>query len=177
MAKGVQFTEEGARRIKAAVEKVERTNQSGGNRRYRRNPIVSGGVSFFLARIDDFAVLGPNRWAYGFTSVYFLAAGGVAVNPDGPTQTATGDYPALNLFEINNTGSNVEGNSVNVSGTSYPDGFELQPVGGRQSFDSGDPGYLLTGNNVIVQMWTTSDDAGEAVYFFDYNNADDGTCT
>lgn len=103
------------------------------------------------------------------------ASRAAVVNPDGASETLLGN-PAINLFEINNSATGVQGNSVNIDGVDYPAGFELQPVGGRLSYDSGNPDYNTIANNVIVQMWTTTDTTGGTVYLFNYNNADDGTC-
>lgn len=131
--------------------------------------------AWFWALITGFVSIGPNRWGYAFSALSIDPAKAVAINPDGPAETTSGNY-AINMTEAKNTGTGVEGHSVNVDGADYPGGFEVQPVGGRQSYDSGDPGYNTIGTQVAVQMWISRDTNGYAVYTFEYQNADDGTC-
>lgn len=135
-----------------------------------------GGIRYFLARIDAFAPLATNRWKYAFTQVGLDSNRDLFETIDGAQETVEGNY-AINIHELQNTATGVQGNSVNQSGEDYPDGFEMQPVGGRQNFTVGQFGYDQIGNNVVVQMWTTTDDLGDIVYLFEYSNADDGTCT
>ncbi|GJM23945.1 MAG: hypothetical protein DHS20C16_03600 [Phycisphaerae bacterium] len=169
----VRITSDVLSRIMRVVRRVERQPEV---RRERRGPVGGGGSSrFFLARIDDFAPLSANRWKYGFTQMTVNTDKTFVVLNGGRTETTTGNY-AINIHEGSNTGAGVEGHSVNIDGIDYPGGFELQPVGGRQDFDSGSANYNNIGNNVIVQMWTVSDTEGSTVYCFEYCNADDGTC-
>lgn len=135
------------------------------------------GQPYTLALITDFELLAANRWLYGWSSAYILADRTVAIDDTGPSGT-TVDNPALNLAEAKNISTGVQGNSINVDGDAYPAGFELQPVGGRLSFDSAEAVlYATIGAQVLVRMYFDSLADGTVQPTFHYINANDGTCT
>lgn len=161
-----------ADRVLRATRRVEMLGPDASRIPHKRRPVSR----FFIARIDEFLPISTNRWAYGFTAMKLDATKNLIVNEVGPTETAEGNF-AINLMECLNTGTGVQGHSVNLDGEDYPAGFELQPIGGRQSFDPGEAGYGTIGKAIPVEMWTIRDTDGEVVYVFSVPNADDGTCS
>jgi len=123
----------------------------------------------FLARITGRALVsGANtRWRYAWTEVKLDSDTTTDLTRTGTTDT---DY-ALNLREMNNVeqGTGMQGNSVDDSGDAYPSNFSIQPVGGGTG---GTPG-----NEVVVLMSQVRDAGGVRRYVFEYENADDGTCS
>ena len=116
----------------------------------------------FLARITGATATSiDTRWTYAFEEVVLDSNGNDSLATDGYTGTG-----AINLREINNVtqGSGVQGNSVDDSGDDYPAGFSLKPVG-----QDGD-------NKVVVVMTRESKPDGTVMYYFEYENADDGPC-
>ena len=123
----------------------------------------------FLAVITGSSAISgaDTRWRYAWSKIQ-LSSDDDSVITGGLAQsgTTTSDY-ALNLTELNNIaqGSGGQGNSVDDSGADYPTGFSLQPVGGAD------------GVQVCVIMFVVTDADGAKRYVFQYENADDGTCS
>lgn len=137
----------------------EESSSPGVGRHRRRQP---SGPSTFLAQITGNASLSANRWKYAWSEVE-LDANGAATRAGLRTGTTTLN-PALNLIEINNAATGVRGNGVNQSGAAYPATFSLKPAGTG--------GFAL-----IVLMHECFDKQGALRYVFQYENADDGTCS
>ena len=126
------------------------------------------GGETFLAKITGWATLGGTgaRWKYAWSEI-IIDSDTDAVKSGGRSGTTTTGY-ALNLCELNNVASGVQGNSVDNSGADYPAGFDLQPVG------AGSAGTVA--NEVCVVMQRVIDADNNVKYVFAYENADDGTC-
>lgn len=125
--------------------------------------------AWFLAKITGWQVFGSNenRWKYAWAEV------GVAYD-DSVSQVdlrvgTTTDRYALNLCELSNSSAaGTQGNSVDTSGTDFPEGFSLRPVGGGSG---GTPG-----SQVVVMMTLVPGPGGNPRPVFQYENAVDGTC-
>lgn len=116
----------------------------------------------FLAKITGNASLSTNRWKYSWEEVEL--DGDSQWKPDGRRTGSTTERYALNLIEIGNGALGVRGNGVNQSGAAYPSGFALKPAG-TGSFP------------LVVVMHEVVDKQGAMRYVFQYENADDGTCS
>ena len=126
------------------------------------NDVISLGRDFrrqpaFPARITSFATAATNQWTYSFVEVVKSAAGygGWTTRTGGRTGTAR------NMFEDMNDGAGIEGNGINVDGTDFPSGFEMQPV---------------PAGTVVMMHRVLEAAAGTQEFWFDFVNAVDGTC-
>lgn len=99
-----------------------------------------------------------NRWRYSWTEQERTTDGFSDLSGGRSGSTSSG-Y-AINAVEVSNDGSGVEGHGVDVDGTDYPAGFEVQPVQG----------------NPVHRMWVDYNASGTPFYTFSSENADDGTC-
>lgn len=110
----------------------------------------------FLAKITkSTATLADKKWDYDFEEVFFLAAGGVDILPNGRTGTA------INGLELAHTAaSDVVWAVDTTSGGDYPAGFKPQPI----PVDS------------VVTMLEVADDANKLIYIFSVMGNHDGTC-
>lgn len=110
------------------------------------------------AKIITPTVVSPNRWFYFFRWQRETASGWE--DDTDATDPVDLQLRAYNSIEAFNTGSGIQGNSIDHDGGDYPAGFSLQPVRG----------------NPVVQMWIGVDQDGAGTYRFSYVNAEDGTC-
>jgi len=124
--------------------------------------IVLGGSWTFWAEITGNAAMAgeTNRWQYAWTEQARTATS-MSDRTDGRTGTTSAGF-ALNSCEMNNDGSGVQGNSVDIDGAVFDDNtdLELQPVRG----------------DTVVRMTGEVDDDGGVAYTFEYVNAIDGEC-
>lgn len=169
--KGLTFSEPAARRVVNAVRWVEgrAVSPSGGEASSAR-----GGVpQYFLAAITGWATLGSTgaRWKYAWEQKLLDGDDDIAVHSGRRISGTTSDFYALNVCELNNVThhTGTQGNSVDQSGADYPATFSIKPVGGGAG---GTPA-----NQVIVLMTIQTDANGNARPMFQYQNADDGTCS
>jgi len=126
------------------------------------------GDSRRLARITARSAVGTNRWQYSWTEVYAVGLSGTDIVFDdvtGGAASATHGY-AYNLHEINNDGSGVEGNGVNVD--NLPAELSYQPVAIGdvveiigQFGDGSDNYWLFYGENAIDGEQTAPEGIGE----------------
>jgi len=119
---------------------------------------------YFLAKITGNTRIGTEfRYKYSFEAMG-LEGDDETDGPANLTGTTGGDDYALNLCEINNTATDVAP-GVDVSGSSYPAGYEMQPI----KFN---PIVVM----FAVREWTGTNE-GRIRYVFSMANAHDGTCT
>jgi hypothetical protein len=133
-----------------------------------RKAVVSGsGVNSFFAKLTVSVQVATHKWAYHWEEVAVTFNGVVpsAATLEDPRTHITNGF-AYNLHEMMNTGANVEGNSINVSGSSFPDTFTLQPAGG----------ITYGHNDVVVLLTQHTQDNGDPWCSFTYVNQVDGTC-
>lgn len=154
------FTGESARRIAKAVRTVEANDPlyTGPKRRRRYQHVRKP----FWAQITGSAAISgaSNRWKYSWFEVERTATG--FQTKGGGRSGTTSERFAINSIEANNDDSNIEGNSVDLSGQIFTDnsGLELQAVRGTP----------------VVRMWLEYDVDGNPAYTFEYVNAIDGEC-
>lgn len=113
----------------------------------------------FLAKITGATSDGQNVWKYSWIEVIpqtfkVMSESGIPYQRSGNS--------AYNLIELINNGIGVEGNSVNHSGQSFPSGFSMKSAG------AGEP--------ITVVMYPIFNKTGLLYYYFQYENADDGSC-
>jgi hypothetical protein len=116
---------------------------------------LDSGDGSFWAKITGSAADGTNRWKYAWQEVTPPTAGGYGTWVNGSRSGTTTTNPARNTVENYNSGSGLQGNGVditNLSGTS----FTLKAV---------------PSNAAIVRMYVAT-----GYYWFQYENAVDGTC-
>lgn len=113
----------------------------------------------FLAKITGAIADGPNIWKYSWIEV--IPQTHKAMSESGIPYQRSGNS-AYNLIELVNNGHNIEGNSVNHNGASFPDGFSMVSAG------AGEP--------IIVIMYPIFSKENVLCYYFQYENADDGVC-
>jgi len=99
------------------------------------------------------------RWAYTWVEQERTATGWQAKS-GGRTGTSGGQL-AYNSIEAYNTGTGIQGNSIDHGAVGYPAGFALLPVRG----------------NPVVEMKLEFDTANTVYYSFSYVNGEDGSCT
>ena len=115
----------------------------------------------FWAKITGNAADGTNKWKYAWTEQERTSAGWQDLT-GGRSGTTSTDF-ALNSLEASNSGSGVQGNSIDIDGAVFTDNsdLEIQPV-------QGDP---------VVRMYVEPEvTAGALAYSFEYVNAVDGEC-
>jgi len=115
----------------------------------------------FWAKITGNAANGDNKWKYAWTEQERTSTGWQDLT-GGRSGTTSTDF-ALNSLEASNSGSGVQGNSIDIDGAVFTDNsdLEIQPV-------QGDP---------VVRMYVEPEvTAGALAYSFEYVNAVDGEC-
>lgn len=117
----------------------------------------AGGPPQLWIKITGSSSIGDNRWSYAWAEQTYQQAGQWQDTPDG--RTSGTDGPAFNTIEANNTGSGVQGNSVDVD--DLPTGFDLSPVAG---------GPVVLAHSVVNCN-------GVSEILFSYENGVTGTCT
>lgn len=124
--------------------------------------------SRILARITGSAQVGTARqWRYAWNEVRIGDDFGL-VDVEGGLSGTTSTNFALNVIELLNVadGAGTQGNSVKEDRADFPDGFDLQPVGGSDGVD------------VIVELrpYLTAGESPVLLWLFSYENAHDGVC-
>lgn len=177
--------------ILATPERVDRLRDVINNRtiiaapRQRMHVVAASGENTFLAKITSHISFSPNRWKYGFEEVAIVLVDGepaAGLVEDGRTNLSLG-AAAYNLYELNNTETGVQGNSIDLSTATFPPEFRLQPVGGNRD-------GTVPENEVIVRLrqqavlslvqgddGETLEDTGKTILTFAYPNAVDGVCS
>jgi len=114
----------------------------------------------FWIKITGNATNGTNQWKYAWTEQVRTSTGWQNA-ANARSGTTSSDF-ALNACEANNSGSGVQGNSVDIDGQTFTDNsdLELQPVQG----------------NPVVWARRGTDTSGNACLTFEYQNAIDGEC-
>ena len=153
--RGVTFTKRSAARIAAVVRAAEREPVDLTGERRSRPPLNSRRE--FWAKIESYAALGGgavNRYLYAWREQRRTATGF-----ESWSDARVGF--AINSAEANNAATGIQGNSVDHDDPDYPAGFDLQPV---------------RGNPVV---WMRRDKATDdtIVYTFQYENAEQGSCS
>lgn len=130
----------------------------------RREVHPRGGttITSFWAKITDSEPMPGllNQWKYAWVEQ--------ARTPDGWTQAASArsgtlsDGFAINSVEANNTGGEIEGNSIDLDGVIFSDNPDIELVAVR-----GEP---------VVRIYAEIDTDENACYTFSYENAIDGEC-
>jgi len=113
------------------------------------------GTPAIVARITGVSILGGNQWSYQVRDQTIGNTDGYGAWSDGAT-TRT----AYNLTEELNSGSGTQGNGIDIDGTDFPAGFEMQPA--------------PVGTYVLLYAVEQPDMS--VAYYFQYENAVDGTC-
>lgn len=101
----------------------------------------------------------PNRWTYAWNEAIKSSAGidGWAVRPSGRSNLTHG--PAMNRYEVINSGVGVQGNGVNVD--NLPQGFTIQPI--------------PAGTPVRIELVRLADGSAYEAWFAEANGVD-GVC-
>jgi len=102
-----------------------------------------------------------NRWKLAWTEKIRSTTSFIATPWTALTGTVTVDF-AINSIEDPNDAADIEGHGVDIDGTDYPGGFDVQPP------DRGNP---------IVKLYENFDSARNRFYTIQFENVDDGTCT
>ena len=132
----------------------------------------------FLARIDKAKCIIANRYEYAWTEVQLQNDNSITVVTGGRTSTGANnewDYSAINLLEVANTSSRGSV-GVNLGSSSYPNGYNLQCLGG---------GHATAGSEVtpnvlpVVVMHKIGGRSVQTVsrYVFGNTNENDGSCS
>jgi hypothetical protein len=111
-------------------------------------------TQWVLAQITGSSTLSSNRWEYNWEEIE-LTPTGVQTRSGGLTSTNSGK--AINLCEMVNDGTSVEGPGWNLS--TAPTGFELKPI-----------------SQACVQLWSVYDSEADLRWFFTLGNVLDGEC-
>lgn len=136
------------------VAGVQGSIDSGPRARVDMPTIAEQGMIF--ARITDATLDGTNRWIYDWEEVRFEDDEPVTT---GAVRTSDTHGQAMNLREMLNDGTGVQGNGVDVA--NLPSGFAIQPVSGRGA----------------VILFGPYQDGGEDRWYFQSTNGVDGSCT
>lgn len=102
-----------------------------------------------------------NRWTYTGVEQAFNPTG-TKFSPRPRGRTITG---ILNSIESENNGMGVEGHGVDIGGSDYPTGFDVQPIRGNPVLRATPEHFDIEGNALDEPQWWVT-----------YSNADDGTC-
>lgn len=171
MGSGVQFDKKSAKRIGDAVRRVEAMPQGSGVGVKRNRP---GYAPMVLAKITASELMSASTTRYVYTITQIKL--NITASSGTPSAVSTSDVTggitakkAINLAEIANTAT--VGAGVKMNGDDYPDGFDIQPIGG------GDADGTHSVDDIVQVIGSVIASDGSTIYLIERMNAHDGTCS
>ena len=133
---------------------------------------------YFIAKITGCSLIAgeANRWEYSFEEV-ILSGTDIETLTGGQSGTVAATTAAYNLCEGGNTAA-VVGTGVYMSGSDYPAGFNMMPIGmTAENYDPSVTAYTSMDVDVTVMMYNVRATNGSLQRVFFAANSHDGTCT